>query len=155
MPRRINRDTHCKRTKKEIAMRYNPNGLFPVLEAALKAASSPLDCQALYDMSEVRKHASSVNRVSDYLGGLWRKGLVLRLPAPKDSNNRSQWMYEWKGGKGPRLHTHALEYAPHILADRPTCLITEEGNVITLEFPHLIISVRQKAAVFGNPGGRR
>ena len=106
-------------------------------------------------MSEVRKHASSVNRVSDYLGGLWRKGLVLRLPAPKDSNNRSQWMYEWKGGKGPRLHTHALEYAPHILADRPTCLITEEGNVITLEFPHLIISVRQKAAVFGNPGGRR
>ena len=25
-------------------MRYNENGLFPALEAALKAASEPLDC---------------------------------------------------------------------------------------------------------------
>ena len=125
-------------------MRYNPDGLFPVLEAALKAASEPLDCQTLYDMPEVQQHAASVNRVSDYLGGLWRKGLVVRLPAPKTSNSRARWMYEWKGGKGPKLHTHALEYAPRVLADRPTCLITEEGNVITMEFPNLIISIRQK-----------
>lgn len=125
-------------------MRYNPDGLFPILEAALKAASEPLDCQTLYDMPEVQQHAASVNRVSDYLGGLWRKGLVVRLPAPKTSNSRARWMYEWKGGKGPKLHTHALEYAPRVLADRPTCLITEEGNVITMEFPNLIISIRQK-----------
>lgn len=125
-------------------MRYNPDGLFPVLEAILKASNEPLDCQALYDMPEVRAHAASVNRVSDYLGGLWRKGLVVRLPAPKDSKSRARWMYEWKGDRGPKLHTHALEYAPRVLADRPTCLITEEGNVITMEFPHLIISIRQK-----------
>ena len=125
-------------------MRYNPDGLFPVLEAALKAASEPLDCQTLYDMPEVQQHAASVNRVSDYLGGLWRKGLVVRLPAPKTSNSRARWMYEWKGGKGPKLHAAHLEYAPRILADRPTCLITEEGNVITMEFPNLIISIRQK-----------
>ena len=128
-------------------MRYNPDGLFPILEAAIKAASEPLDCQALFDMPEVREHAASVNRVSDYLGGLWRKGLVVRLPAPKDSNSRSRWMYEWKGGKGPKLHTHALEYVPRVLADRPTVLITEEGNVITLEFPNLLISIRQKPGV--------
>lgn len=125
-------------------MRYNPDGLFPVLEAALKAASEPLDCQTLYDMPEVQKHAASVNRVSDYLGGLWRKGLVVRLPAPKTSSSRARWMYEWKGSKGPKLHSHALEYAPRVLADRPTVLITEEGNVITMEFPNLIISIRQK-----------
>ena len=123
-------------------MRHNPDGLFPVLEAALKAASEPLDCQTLYDMPEVQQHAASVNRVSDYLGNLWRKGIVVRLPAPKTVNSRARWMYEWKGSKGPRLH--AQEYAPRVLADRPTCLITEEGNVITMEFPHLIISIRQK-----------
>ena len=116
----------------------------PFSEAALKAASEPLDCQTLYDMPEVQQHAASVNRVSDYLGGLWRKGLVVRLPAPKTSGSRARWMYEWKGGKGPKLHTHAMEYAPRILADRPTVLITEEGNVITIEFPNLIISIRQK-----------
>lgn len=125
-------------------MRHNPDGLFPVLEAALKAASEPLDCQTLYDMPEVKKHAASVNRVSDYLGGLWRKGLVVRLPAPKTGESRARWMYEWKGDKGPKLHSHALEYLPKVLADRPTVLITEEGNVITLEFPNLIISIRQK-----------
>lgn len=125
-------------------MRYNPDGLFPVLEAALKASSQPLDCQTLYDMPEVRELAASVNRVSDYLGGLWRKGLVVRLPAPKDGSSRARWMYEWKGHKGPKLHATALEYSPKILSDRPSLLVTEEGNVITLETPHLIVQIRQK-----------
>lgn len=124
-------------------MRYNPDGLFPVLEATLKASSVPMTCQTLWALPEVRANAASANRVSDYLGGLWRKGLVVRLPAPKDSNDRSRWMYEWKGHKGPKLHG-AIEYTPRILADRPTLLITEEGNVITVELPNLIISIRQK-----------
>ena len=123
-------------------MRQNETGLFPALEAALKAASEPLDCQALFDMPEIRPHAASVNRVSDYLGGLWRKGQVVRLPAPKSESTRSRWMYEWKGQKGPSLY--GLEYTPKILADRPTMLVTEEGNVLTIEFPNLIISIRQK-----------
>lgn len=125
-------------------MRHNETGLFPALEAALKAASQPLDCQALFDMPSIREHAASVNRVSDYLGGLWRKGLVIRLPAPKDSNSRSRWVYEWKGSKGPKLHSTALEYAPKILSDRPTLLVTEDGNTVTVETPHLIIQIRQK-----------
>lgn len=124
-------------------MRPNEDGLFPALEAALKAASEPMDCQALYELPEARSKAASVNRVSDYLGGLWRKGLVVRLPAPRTENNRSRWMYERKGQKGPRFKD-AIEYTPKVLADRPTCLITEEGNVITLEFPNLVIQVRQK-----------
>lgn len=123
-------------------MRTNETGLFPALEAALKAAFEPLDCQTLFDRPEIKEHAASVGRVSDYLGGLWRKGLVVRLPAPKNDNSRSRWMYEWKGHKGPAMR--GTEYTPRILADRPTLLITEEGNVITIEMPSLIISIRQK-----------
>ena len=103
-------------------MRYNDEGLFPALEAALKEAKEPLDCQALFDMPAIRKHAASVNRVSDYLGGLWRKGQVVRLPAPKSENSRARWMYEWKGQKGPAIY--GTEYTPRILADRPSLLIT-------------------------------
>jgi hypothetical protein len=124
-------------------MQHNPEGLFPVLEAALKAASQPLTAQDLYDNPAVNAYAASVNRVSDYLGNLWRKGVVVRLPAPKEGSSRARWAYEWKGSKGPRLYG-AIEYTPRILADRPSVLITEEGSVITLEFPNLIISVRQK-----------
>lgn len=126
-------------------MRNTETGLFPALEAALKAASEPLDCQTLFDMPSIREHAASVNRVSDYLGGLWRKGMVLRLPAPKIGDSRARWCYSWKGHKGPKLHDpDAIEYTPRILADRPSVLITEEGNVITIELPNLLISIRQK-----------
>lgn len=125
-------------------MRNSDTGLFPVLEAVLKAATSPMDCQSLYDIPEVREHAVSVNRVSDYLGNLWRKGLVTRSHAPKDANSRARWMYEWKGHRGPKVYEHALEYTPRVLADRPSVLITEEGNVITLDFPNLLVSIRQK-----------
>lgn len=129
-------------------MRTNENGLFPALEEALKAADEPMDCQTLYDMPEIRQHAASANRVSDYLGGLWRKGLVVRLPAPKADNSRSRWMYLWKGAKGPKLHAkleQAVEYTPRVLADRPSVLITEEGSTITIELPNLMVVIRSKA----------
>ena len=53
----------------------------------------------------------------------------------------------WKGPKGPKLHaaiTEGITYAPKVLADRPTCLITEDGSVVTIETPHLVIQIRQK-----------
>lgn len=129
-------------------MRSNETGLFPALEAALKASDEPLDCITLYDRPEIRKHAASVNRVSDYLGGLWRKGLVVRLPAPRIEGSRSRWMYAWKGSKGPKLHaamaTQAEEYAPRVLADRPSVLITEEGSTITIELQNLFIVIKSK-----------
>ena len=124
-------------------MRYNADGLFPVLEAALKAASEPLTSQDLFDMAEVKQNAASVNRVSDYLGNMWRKGVVLRTAAAKTGESRARWAYSWKGSKGPKLY-NAVEYTPKILADRPAMLISEEGNVVTLEFPNLVIQIRQK-----------
>lgn len=123
-------------------MRYNEEGLFPVLEAALKAASEPLDCHSLFERPEIRSHAPTVNRVSDYLGHMWRKGQVVRLPAPKIGSSRARWLYQWKGEKGPAMH--GVEYSPHILADRPTMLITEEGGAVKIELPNLIIVIQQK-----------
>lgn len=129
-------------------MRTNETGLFPALEAALKASDEPLDCITLYDRPEIREHAASVNRVSDYLGGLWRKGLVVRLPAPQTEGSRARWMYAWKGPKGPKLHaslaTKAETYTPRVLADRPSVLITEEGSTITIELPSLLIVIKSK-----------
>jgi len=124
-------------------MRNSETGLVPALETALRAASQPLDAQTLFDMAEIREHAASSSRVSDYLGNLWRRGLVVRLPAPDLGKGKPRWMYEWKGQKGAK-YLDAVEYTPKVLADRPSVLITEDGNVITLEFPNLIIQVRQK-----------
>ncbi len=124
-------------------MKDNESGLIPALEAALRAASVPMDAQTLFDMASIKEHAASSARVSDYLGNLWRKGLVVRLPAADLGKGKPRWMYEWKGQRGAK-YLDAVEYTPKVLADRPSVLITEEGNVITLEFPNLIIQVRQK-----------
>lgn len=131
-------------------MRNNETGLFPALEAALKKATEPLDCQALYDMPSVKEHAASVNRVSDYLGGMWRKGQVVRLHAPRVGESRSRWMYQWKGSKtryeGPVSEpVVGLEYTPKVIADRPSVLITEEGSTITIQLPALVIVIKTKA----------
>ncbi len=107
----------------------------------------PQYCHDLYGMPDVANSAASVNRVSDYLGALSQKGKVVRSPAPKNRANRTRWIYEWSGDKGPALR--GIEYRPRVLADRPTVLITEEGNVITVELPNLIISICQQPAPSG------
>ena len=123
-------------------MKQDESSLFPALEAALKAASGPLTSAELYDMAAIKEHAASANRVSDYLGNLWRKGVVTRMAADKSDASRSRWAYEWKGQRGAKVY--GTEYNPKVLLDRPTVLITEEGREITLEFQHLSITIRQK-----------
>lgn len=123
-------------------MRQDETGLYPALEAALKASNAPQDCHDLYGIPDIASRAASVNRVSDYLGALWRKGKVVRAPAPQNRGHRTSWVYEWKGDRGPTLA--GAEYKGRVLADRPSVLITEHGSVITLELPNLIVTIKQK-----------
>lgn len=61
-------------------MSRSEQGLFHALEVELRAADGALDCVTLFDRPSIRAHSQTVNRVSDYLGHLWRKGLVSRVP---------------------------------------------------------------------------
>jgi hypothetical protein len=118
------------------------NQLFPAIEKALRDSSEPMSCTQLFAIPEVKKHAQSINRVSDYLGNLWRKNLVVRLHAGNEDVSRSRWCYQWKD---PKVQvTDSVEYLPRVIADRPSVLVTELGNVLTLEFPNLVVQIRQK-----------
>ena len=79
---------------------------------------------------------------ADYLGNLWRKGLIDRLPPEKCEFGQSRWRYQWRVGGVSR--PESIEYLPRVLADRPSMLVTENGNVMTIEMPSLILSIRQK-----------
>jgi len=125
-------------------MNETESGLFPALEKALQAATEPLDCNDLYQMPAIKKRAASVSRVSDYLGNLWRKGRVLRVPARDLDDGRSRWRYQWKGERASA--PDSVAYGPKVLAERPSLLITEDGNVVTIELPSLVISIRQKSS---------
>jgi hypothetical protein len=125
------------------------DGLFGALETELKKAKEPLDCATLFERASIRAHASSVNRVSDYLGHLWRKGKVLRLPAPKDDNTRARWMYVWKPQTPPPKPTlaDAMEKAEQAsinkLLSRPNIEITEEGDSVVITLPAFTITIKK------------
>lgn len=78
------------------------------------------------------------------MGNLWRKGRVVRLPAKDTKDGRSRWQYQWKS-EGAAAPDSAAN-GPRVLADRPSLLITEDGNVVTIELPNLVISIRQKSS---------
>ena len=120
-------------------MRHSEKGLFNALEKILRESGEAMDCNELFDKPEVREHAATANRVSDYLGNLWRKGLVKRLPSNTEGS-RSRWRYQWSTTVPEGIGT---EYAPKLLVDRPQVIITEEGLMIHIVTPHLTISIKQ------------
>lgn len=127
----------------------NEQGLFGALERELRKAKEPLDCATLFEVTAVREHAETVNRVSDYLGNLWRKGLVLRLPAPKLEGTRARWLYIWKdkGAKKKPLPdlSQAVEFADvESIFSRPNLEVTEEGDTIVLTLPSITITIKQR-----------
>ena len=127
----------------------NEQGLFGALETKLRKAKEPLDCATLFDLGAVREHAATINRVSDYLGNLWRKGLVLRLPAPRLEGTRARWLYIWKN-KGPAKKTtpdldQAIEFSPVVanVLNRPNMEITEEGDTVVITLSSITITIKQ------------
>jgi hypothetical protein len=122
------------------------NDLLPTIEAVLKSAAEPLDCNQIFDIQSVRALAPSANRVSDYLGVLFRRGLVSRVPSDKDGNSRARWKYIWKGKPLPawRKDIQPVDYRPKAILDRPNIYISEDGDNINIDLPNLTITIKKK-----------
>lgn len=121
-------------------MRFSEDGLYKALEKIMRGSESAMDCNQLFDFPEIREHAASANRVSDYLGNMWRKGLLSRIPS--DGSTKAKWSYLWKERTPPGLVT--VQHTAKLLVDRPTVIISEEGSTIQIEMPELTILIKQK-----------
>lgn len=124
--------------------------LYEVLEKILKQADKPMDCVALFEQhAEVRELAASANRVSDYLGNMWRKGDLLRVPGTTQPGSKARWLYAWKGRNHTipsiediRKSSMAAERSIGTLLSRPNLEITQDGKVVTLTMPNLTITIK-------------
>jgi hypothetical protein len=137
-------------------MYRNEAGLFYALEVVLRAAKEPLTCVQIYDENmTVRDHASSPNRVSDYLGGLWRKGQVTRSIAPRTSNSSARWAYSWKSEQQTTSisqqiehHSNAKKFVDSFKDDaaysKPGIEIRDNGSSVTIELQNFIITISKK-----------
>ena len=136
----------CAYIKTEMTTR-SEEGLYGALETELKKAKEPLDCATLFDRPSVRQHAATVNRVSDYLGNLWRKGVVLRLPAPRLEGTRARWLYMWRGRPKPEMPdlSQAIAFDEHVehVLQRPNMEITEEGDTVVITLAAITITIKQ------------
>ncbi len=123
------------------------NDLFPAIESALRNADEPLDCNQLFRMPDINAVAPSANRVSDYLGILFRRGLVSRIASDRADGSKSRWKYFWRKKEIPAIKqkdVKVLDYAPKAILDRPNIYISEEGEHINIELPHLSITIKRK-----------
>lgn len=124
--------------------------LYDAIEGVLKESKQPVTANQLWDMAEIKRHAATANRVSDYLGNLWRKGVLLRLPAPlpRFGDSKARWMYQWKGYSPRRMPTAAdavhYDCSKHVVLDRPEVRISETGQEVTIETKDLTIVIRTK-----------
>lgn len=123
------------------------NDLFPAIEAALRTSDEPLDCNQLFQIPEINQVAPSANRVSDYLGILFRRGKVSRVASDRSEGSKSRWKYIWRNKEVPAVQERKLkvvDFAPKAILDRPNIYISEDGANINIELPHLSISIKKK-----------
>lgn len=129
-------------------------GIYHVLETLLKKSKEPRTCVDLFDHPDVKKFADSVNRVSDYLGHMYRRGLLGRVPAPKTLNSQARWAYFWKDrsevtieeAPKPPVAPAPLPATDHpqTVLSKPNISITDDGGTVVIDLPQLTITIRSK-----------
>ena len=102
----------------------------------------------LYDFPEIKAIVRDANRVSDYLGHMWRRGLLQRWYSPKDASQKSRFAYTWRvdeeepvpvaSPKVERLNIIRNTYT------KPKVTITEDDVSVTLDFEQFTITIHRK-----------
>lgn len=132
-------------------------GIYNTLETLIKRSEKPLTCVELYDDPDVRQFADSINRVSDYLGHMYRRGLLGRESAAKTPNSQARWAYFWKDKaealaarkasvKPPAVPAPVVELPSSIrkILSKPNIEISDNGATVVIDLPELTVTIRTK-----------
>jgi hypothetical protein len=127
--------------------------IYRELERVLKqTGETPLTCVDIYEQdAAIRDIVENTNRLSDYLGHMWRRGLLQRWFAAQSSTARARYAYTWKeadeGVVTPRKLADAK--ASYLTAvptakNKPNVTITESDGRVVLDFDQFTITVDRK-----------
>ena len=122
----------------------SPAAIYGIIETHLRESADPLTCTKLYDFADVKANAVSVDKVSDFLGLMWRRGLIQRWNVPASSTDRSRYAYSWitekdaTAQKITKLESVKAEYR----SDNIT--VTEDNGRIIIDFPKFTVTVQSK-----------
>lgn len=128
--------------------------IYNVLEKHLRAAAYPMTVTMLMDIPEVRKTAvaefspgerderKATDKLSDTLGFMWRRGLLTRFPAPKESNSFARFSYIWDQQEDSRPVAEGP--IARATAGKTGFTIAEIDGGVLLEFQAFTVLIRNK-----------
>lgn len=129
----------------------SPNEIYSLTEKHLRSAHRPMTCTELMEFDDVRTAATeeygqdvqlATNKLSDVLGFMWRRDVLLRHPAPRGSSGKARYAYS-----GP---TDKPDVAPplpppsSLKKKKPVFTITESDTDVTIEFDNVTLIVRRR-----------
>ena len=124
--------------------------IYQVLEEYLRIQEAPVTCSDLMDIPGIRKAALeefggdvrvATNGISDTLGFMWRRELLTRFPAPKDSRTLARFAYLWDKKKEAGK---ARVPMPPQARGKTGLVITEQDGGVLIEFEKFTVFVKQK-----------
>lgn len=122
--------------------------LYDIIEKALKNITEPQTAAALMERVEVRKAAcdrfgkdmqTAINKLSDRLGFMWRRGILDRFPATA-SRTMSRWAYALKA----QFEEDAVKYVTPRTQKKAAIAITEKEGEVVLEFEQFTVVIKPK-----------
>jgi hypothetical protein len=124
--------------------------IYKIIEEKLKTSESPLTCSDLWDFVEVKKNAKSAEKVSDFLGLMWRRGLIQRWSVPLNSTSKSRFGYTWANTDSTKIEALPSPSEQRLSVVKNTykksnVTVTEDGNRLILDFDHFTMTIQSKA----------
>jgi hypothetical protein len=124
--------------------RFNTE-IYSVLERHLRAAGdTPQTCVDLLEHSDIRAITDDTNRISNYLGHMWRKGLLQRHIAPPSNLSMARFAYTWKTEVADNVVS--VEGIKAFMLEGPAGNVSVKriGNTVTLESEHFRLTLQLK-----------
>ena len=120
------------------------NEIYKVIEKYLKESKAPLSSADLWERADVQANARSAEKVSDYLGLMWRRGIIQRYDAPATATSRARYAYSWLDeAEAPPTKVERL-VPVHSTYKKSNVVITEEENRIVLDFDKFTLTIQAK-----------
>lgn len=123
--------------------------IYKIIEKHLKSTTEPMSCVDLWEQLDVRQNAISPEKVSDYLGLMWRRNLIMRWNTPVTSTSKSRYAYTWRDEKDADKPTpvNTSDGAPRLIASKhkkANVTVTEDGDRLILDFDKFTMTIQAK-----------
>lgn len=123
--------------------------IYNLIEHRLRQADRPMTCKELMDDHDIRHEAVeewgevqlATNKLSDVLGHMWRRGVLVRYPAPKDSLSFARYAYTMAEEQPDELRAVP---PPVKLKTKQLIGVVEHDDCVEIEFDKFIIYVKSK-----------